>query len=87
MAFIGESRLGISSPWKDFVCLDKEDCEVLIQIIGSLVARKLRSFEYYKGIHESGEASDKQIDKLEKARSELDAAESIRETIRKYLKK
>ena len=79
--------MGISSPWKDFVCLDKEDCEVLIQIIGSLVARKLRSFEYYKGIHESGEASDKQIDKLEKARSELDAAESIRETIRKYLKK
>ncbi len=85
MAFIGESRLDNSSPWKFFVCLDKEDCKVLSQIIGSLVARKLRSYEYYDGIRESGEASDKQIDKLEKARDKLDAAESIEETIRIYL--
>lgn len=88
MAFIGESREhGISSPWKDFVCLDKEDCRVLSEIIGRLVARKLNTFEYYKGIHELGEATEKQIDKMEKSHSELCAAMNIEETIRKYLKK
>lgn len=45
MAFIGESRENVSSPWKSYVCLDKEDCEMLSQIIGSLVARKLRTYE------------------------------------------
>lgn len=85
MAFIGESRTGISSSWCDYVCLDKEDCEVLSQIIGSLVARKLRTFGYYKGIHESGEATEKQVDKMIKAESELNAAESIEKEMREFL--
>lgn len=86
MAFIGESRKGIDRSWKVYVCLDLEDCEVLSQIIGSLVARKLRSFEYYRGIIDSGEATEKQLDKLEKARDELDAAESIHEQVLEYIK-
>lgn len=86
MAFIGESRKGIDRSWKGYVCLDLEDCEVLSQITGSLVARKLRSFEYYKGIQNSGEATEKQLDKFEKARDELDAAESIHEQVLKYIK-
>lgn len=28
MAFIGESRIDMSHPWSDYVCLDLEDCEV-----------------------------------------------------------
>jgi len=86
MAFIGESRFNESHPWSDYVCLDLEDCEVLSQIIGSLVARKLRSYGYYKGIHESGEATEKQIDKLDKAYDELNSAESIQEEILKFIK-
>lgn len=88
MAFIGESRLnGISSTWENFVCLDEEDCRVLSEIIGRLVARKLRTFEYYKGTHELGEATEKQIDKMNKSHDELCAAMSIEETIWKFLKK
>ena len=86
MAFIGESRKGTDQAWHLYVCLDLEDCEVLSQIIGSLVARKLRTFEYYNSIHESGEATEKQVDKLERARDELNAAESIQKEILKYKK-
>lgn len=86
MAFIGESRFSTSDPWKHYVCLDLEDCEVLLQIIGSLVARKLKSYMYYKGIHESGEATDKQTDKLDKAYSELTAAESIQKEVLNFIK-
>ncbi len=86
MAFIGESKENDTRPWSIYVCLDKEDCEVLSQIIGSLVARKLRSYEYYKGIHESGEATEKQVDKLMKAENELNAARSIEENIRLFIK-
>ena len=86
MAFIGESKENDTRPWGIYVCLDKEDCEVLSQIIGSLVARKLRSYEYYKGIHEIGEATEKQVDKLMKAENELNAAWSIEENIRLFIK-
>lgn len=86
MAFIGLSRIGQDAPWKPYVCLDEEDCGVLSQIIGSLVARKLRSFEYYDGILEGGDATEKQLDKLCQAEAELDAAQNIECTIRDFLK-
>lgn len=87
MAFIGESREDYSHAWKQYVCLNKEDCEVLSQIIGSLVARKLRTYEYYQGIHASGEATEKQTDKLWKAKDEFDAACNIQKQIFEFINK
>lgn len=86
MAFIGLSRKNQDAPWNPCVCLDEEDCKVLSQIIGSLVARKIRSFEYYDGIHESGEATEKQVDKYANAQTELETALSIEINIRNFLK-
>lgn len=86
MAFIGLSRKSQDAPWYPYVCLDKEDCRVLSQIIGSLVARKLRSFEYYDGIHEGGEATEKQVDKYFKAQTELETAQEIESSIMEFLK-
>ena len=86
MAFIGISRKGQDSPWLPYVCLNKEDCVVLSQIIGSLVARKLRTFEYYDGIHEGGEATEKQVDKYFKAQAELETARDIEHEIIEFLK-
>ena len=86
MAFIGESRKSNDHPWDLYLCLDKKDCEVLSQVIGSLVARKMRTFEYYKGIHEGGEATEKQVDKLFKAEAEFEAALNIQEAIFEFLK-
>lgn len=86
MAFIGESRESNNHPWGLYLCLDKEDCEVLSQVIGSLVARKYKTYNYYRGIHDIGEASSKQIDKMIKAESELDAALSIQKELLNFLK-
>ncbi len=86
MAFIGLSRKDQDAPWYPFVCLNKEDCRVLSQIIGSLVARKLRSFEYYDDIHEGGEATEKQVDKYFKAQTELETAQEIESCIMNFLK-
>ena len=86
MAFIGLSRKDQDAPWYPFVCHNKEDCRVLSQIIGSLVARKLRSFEYYDGIHEGGEATEKQVDKYFKAQTELETAQEIESCIMNFLK-
>lgn len=86
MAFIGLSRKSQDAPWYPYVCLHKEDCRVLSQIIGSLVARKLRSFEYYDGIHEGGEATEKQVDKYFKAQTELETAQEIESSIMEFLK-
>ena len=86
MAFIGESRESNNHPWGLYLCLDKEDCEVLSQVIGSLVARKLRTYEYYKGIHEGGEATEKQVDKMFAAEKEFDVAKNIEQNILKFIK-
>lgn len=86
MAFIGESRIDKSHPWSCYACLDLEDCKVLSQIIDSLVARKLRSYNYYKDILESGEATEKQIDKFDKASDELNSALSIQNVIMQFIK-
>ena len=86
MAFIGESRESNNHPWGLYLCLDKEECEVLSQVIGSLVARKLRTYEYYKGIHEGGEATEKQVDKMFAAEKEFDVANNIEQTILKFIK-
>lgn len=86
MAFIGESRESKDHPWGLYICLDKEDCKVLSQVIGSLVARKLRTYEYYKGIHEGGEATEKQVDKMWAAEKEFDVANNIEQTILKFIK-
>lgn len=86
MAFIGESRESNDHPWGLYLCLDKEDCEVLSQAIGPLVARKLRTYEYYKGIHEGGEATEKQVDKMFAAEKEFDVAKNIEQNILKLIK-
>lgn len=86
MAFIGESRRNFNSPWKSYVCLDLEDCKALSIVIGQLVARKLRTYEYYNGIKEAGDATEKQIDKLINATDELEAAESIQRHVLECIK-
>ena len=86
MAFIGLSRKRQDAPWLPFVCLNKEDCVVLSQIIGSLVARKLRTFEYYCGKHEGWEATEKQVEKHFKAQEELEIARNIEHEIIEFIK-
>lgn len=86
MAFIGESRKDSTSAWKHYVCLDENECEMLMKAVGQLVGRCLKTLEYYKDKLESGEATEKQTDKLYKAEVDFESIISIRDTLLTMIK-
>lgn len=86
MAFIGESRRTKDSPWNVYVCLDQKDCELIIDAIGKSVGRRLRSYEYFSDVMESGEATSKQQDKYAEAAANYETILSVQETIHKFVK-
>ena len=86
MAFLGESRKDQESEWGIYACLDKKECELLMKAVGPLVGRCLKTLEYYKGIQESGEATEKQTDKLYEAEENFENILSIRDTILTMIK-
>lgn len=86
MAFIGESQPDYGKPWNVYLCLGKSDCQIVLKAIGPLVGRYLRSYEYYKDILESGEATEKQTDKLLEAEQNFNDIINLRNELVKYLK-
>lgn len=86
MAFLGESRRAQDSPWKIYVCLNEQECELLMKSVGTLLGRCLRTLEYYKDIHEGGEATEKQEDKLVQAQEAFDNMISIRNCMQEMIK-
>lgn len=86
MAFLGESRLDEQHAWHIYACLNKKDCEIVLKAIGPVVGRYLRSYEYYKDILESGEATDKQTDALLKAEENFNTIIELRNMLVQYLK-
>ena len=86
MAFISEAREDHLHNWKMVACLEKEDCELILSAIGPLVGRLLKSYEYYKDIHDGGEATPKQQDKLMEAEEKFERIVNIRNTIVKFVK-
>lgn len=86
MAFIGESRAGLDNPWKLYVCLNSEDCEIVLEAVGKVLARKMKTYEYYRDIHESGEATEKQQTKLMQAEDSLNATICLRDALMEYIK-
>lgn len=85
MAFIGESRESNKSPWDLYVCLDWEECEMIMDAVGKSVGRRLKSYCYYKDLVESGEATSKQQDKYIEAEENYETILSVHDTICKYL--
>lgn len=81
MAFIGESRKDPNSAWGIYVCLDFKECELIMKAVGPLVGRCLRTLEHYKGKLESGEATEKDTDKLYQAEEDFESITSIRDAI------
>ena len=86
MSFIGESRINQTSPWKLYVCMGVEDCEAILGAVGKIVARKRKTYEYYKDIHDSGEATEKQQTKLVQAEDDLIHIAGFRDDIIEYIK-
>ena len=81
MAFIGESRKDPNSAWGIYVCLDFKECELIMSAVDKLVGTCVRSLVYYKGKLESGEATEKDTDKLCQAEEDFESITSIRDTI------
>ena len=86
MAFIGESREDFRHSWSNYVCLDKEDSQIVLQALGPVVGRYYKTYEYYKGIHEAGEATEKQTDKLMKAEENYNTIIYLRNQLVEYLR-
>ena len=57
-----------------------------MKAVGPLVGRCLRTLEYYKGIHEGGEATEKQENKLFQAQEAFDNVISIRVAMLEMIK-
>lgn len=85
MAFIGESREDLGKSWSVYLCLDKSDSEIVLKAIGPLIGRSLKTYEYYKDILESGEATDIQTNKLLKAEENYNNIINLRNELYKYL--
>lgn len=86
MAFLGEAKRDKDSPWKIYVCLNEQECELLMKAVGALLGRCLRTLEYYKDILEGGEATEKQQDKLVKAQKAFEDVISIRDSMQEMIK-
>ena len=86
MSFIGESRKDYNHPWYDYVCLEKEDCELLLKAIRSVIEKTRKTYFHYKDIQDAGEASSRQQTALMKAEEKYDRALDLLTNVEKFLK-
>ena len=86
MSFLGLSRKSTSSPWSTFVCLDKEDCELLYKAVAALYDRKRKTFLRLNDIHEGGEMTESQETERMKAEDAACCALNILDDIENLIK-
>lgn len=86
MSFIGESRKGNLSPWSSYVCLDKDDCKMILGSIRHMCRRKEQAAERLIDIHEGGEATSRIDTEMDKAIDRRESAMKILCDIENYIK-
>ena len=85
MSHIGESRKHTDSPWHSYVCLDEDDCRLLLKAVESLAQKKEKAYLKWADIHDGGEMTDRQQTAMMKAEKACDKAEELQHNISKYL--
>lgn len=85
MSHIGESRKHTDSPWHSYVCLDEDDCRMLLKAVESLAKKKEKAYLKWVDIHDGGEMSDRQQTAMLKAENAYDKVEELQHNISKYL--
>ena len=85
MSHIGESRKHTDSPWHSYVCLDEDDCRLLLKAVESLAKKKEKAYLKWVDIHDGGEMSDRQQTAMLKAENAYDKVEELQHNISKYL--
>lgn len=87
MAFIGESKEGKDHPWRIYVCLNLEDCELIIDAVSKSMDRIEKSYDHYKDILEGGEATLKQEDKYIEAEMKYETISNVHTTICEFVRR
>lgn len=76
MSYIGESRKGADRPWESVLCLEKEDCQLILKAVEKIANRVQKNYEKWRDIHDGGEMTTRQetiFMKAEEARENADA--------------
>ena len=86
MSFIAESRVEYNQPWKAYVCLDEEDCKLLLPTVRSKVRKLTKNYEKWDDLHEGGEMTDLQATLMMKAEDKMNLIKGILTEIEQFLK-
>lgn len=86
MSFIGESRKGIDSHWDTFVCLDEEDCQLLVKAVEKIAAKHQKNFEKWYDLHEGGEMTDSQSTRMMQAEDKMERSQALLSDLRSFIK-
>lgn len=85
MSYIGESRKGANSPWESVVCLDKEDCQLILKAVQKIAIRVQKNYEKWKDIQDGGEMTARQETILMKADEARENADALVGNIKAFL--
>lgn len=77
MAHIDYTRPDYTTPAKPSVCLTKEECELLLPVVKKAVKAAQKKYDKYKDIHEGGEATETQTDKLCQSEEVLETLKAV----------
>ena len=85
MSYIGESRKGVGRPWESVVCLDKEDCQLILKAVQKIAIRVQKNYEKWRDIHDGGEMTTRQETAFMKAEEARENADALVGNIKAFL--
>lgn len=85
MSHIGESRKNTYGLWHSYVCLDEDDCRLLLKAVESLAKKKEKAYLKWVDIHDGGEMTDRQQTAMMNAENAYDKVEELQQNITTYL--
>ena len=77
MSYLAESRENYDRPWKWTLCLNAEDCRLLLPVMENRLKEAEKKYEKYYDIQYGGEATSQQQNLLMKYEEERDALDKI----------
>lgn len=85
MSYIGESRKGADRPWESVLCLEKEDCQLLLNAAEKIAIRTQKNYEKWRDIHDGGEMTTRQETSFMKAEEAMEDANALLNNIKAFL--
>ncbi len=85
MSFIGESIKGFAEPWRMYVCLEKEDCVMLLKAAESARDKALKEYLKWRDIQDGGEMTTRQETAMMAAEDKFNHADGLLNDMKEYL--